>query len=99
MQSDRVLAVEARDARAVLEGEIDLREIAEGDHAIAAGFDRQVVDVKRIVEGGRDLDGEGPLRGLHFAGCDQLVVVLHNADQFAGGDIIGFQPQRIDQDL
>jgi hypothetical protein len=59
LQRDRVLAVEARGALAVLEGQVDLGQIAQRHHPVAIGLDRQVIDVARLVEGGRDLDREG----------------------------------------
>jgi hypothetical protein len=59
LQRDRRLAVEARGADAVLEGQVDLGQIAQRDHPVAVGLDGQVIDVARLVEGGRDLDRKG----------------------------------------
>lgn len=50
LQGNRRLAVEAGGAGAVLEGQVDARQIAQRDDAVAIGLDRKVVDVAGVVE-------------------------------------------------
>ena len=99
LQGDRVVAVEARGGLAILKRQIDLRQIAQRHHPVAIGLDRQIVDIAHGVEGRRDLDRKGALIRLDLARGNQLVVVLHNTDQLACGDVIGLKPQGIDRDL
>ena len=93
------VAVEARRALAILKGQADGRQIAQGHHTVVVHLDRQVIDVLQLVERGGDLNG-GRARGrLDVTRRDQLIVVLHDRDQLARGDVIGFQFQRVDFDL
>ena len=99
LQGHGGFAVKAGGALAVFKGQIDFGQIAKGDNAVAVGFDGQGIDIARLIKGGRDFDAESALRSFDFTGCDQLVVVLHNADQFGGSDVVGFQTQWVDQNL
>ncbi len=96
LQGDRRLSVEARGRGAVLEGQVDRGQIAQCHHPVAIHLHGQVIDVARIVEGGRDLDGEGAGFGLDLARRDELVVVAHDIDQLARRDVVAFKPQGID---
>ena len=99
LQSNGLLAVEPCRAGAILEGQIDLREIAECDDPVAVLLYGQVVDVARFVEGRWNLDREGALRGLDLASRDQLVVVLDRIDELSGRDVVGFEAQGVDQNF
>ena len=99
MQSNGRFAVETGRARAILECQSDVRQIAQGHNAVAIDLDRQVVDIALIIKRRWDLDGERAGCGFNFARGDQLVVVDHNADQLVGGDVVGFEAQGIDHNL
>ena len=99
LQRDGCFAVEPRGAGAILEGQVDRGQLTQQDLSITVGLDRQPVDIARLVKRRRDLDRETATLGGDFARRDQLVVVTHHIDQFAGGDVVGFQAQRVDDDL
>ena len=96
LQRDRGVAVEARGAGAVFEGQADLGEFAQRHHPVAVDLDRERVDVGDVVEGRRDLDRVGAGRRGHLACGDQLVVLGHHRDQLGGGDVVGLEPERVD---
>jgi hypothetical protein len=99
LQRDRRFAVIARRAFAILEGQANVGQVAQGDHPVAIHLHRQVVDVARPVEGGRDLHRKGAGLGADVARRDQLVVVDHRVEQLARRDVVGFKPQRVDHHL
>ena len=99
LQGHGVDPVEPRRADPVLEGQANIGEIAQRDDPVAVGLDRQVVDIRRIVKGRRDLDREGARFGFNFPRGHQQVVIDDDIDQFARGDVVGLKPQRIDHHL
>ncbi len=99
LQRHRGFAVEARGAGAVLVGQANIGQIAKRHHAVAIDLDGQGKDVLGIVEARRDRHRDGTTIGGNLARRDQLVVVHHRVDQFARGDIVGLQRQRVDDDL
>ena len=96
LQRNRRFAVEPCRSGPVLKGQANVGQIAQGDHAVAVGLDWQVIDILRLVERRWYLDRKRALRAVDLARRDQLVVVDDNGDQLASGDVIGFQPQRVD---
>ena len=50
LQGHCVLAVETGSAFAVFKRQVDLGQIAQGDHTVAVRLDWQVVDIARFVE-------------------------------------------------
>ena len=99
LQRQCLFAVKSRCALAVFECQVDRRQIAQCHHTVAVGFNRQGIDIARVVERRRDLDGKAALIRSHFARSNQLVIILHHIDQLARGDVIGLQPQGVDQHL
>ena len=99
LQRDGLFAVEPRRSLSILEGQVDLGQIAERHDAIAIDLDGQAIDVAGASEGGRDLDRERAGIGLDFTGGDQQVVVAHHVDELICGDVVGLKAQRVDDDL
>ena len=93
------LAVEAGDVGGLLEGAVDLADVAHGDHLVAGGLDRQAQDVVGALDHAGQLYREGPLAGDQVAGRDQLVVAADDAGEVRGADAVGLHPHRIDGDL
>ena len=99
LQGHRGVAVEARGADAILEGQVDRRQIAKPHHPVAIGLDRKAIDIAGFLEGRRDLDRKRALRIVDFACGNKLIVVAHHIDQLKRGDVIGLKAQRVDHHL
>ncbi len=99
MQGHSCFAVVAGGAFAVFKRQSDCCKIAERDDTVAFGFDRQVVDVARLVKGRWDFDGKGALLRLNRTCGDQQIVLRDHVDQLGCGDVVGLKPQRVDHDL
>ncbi len=58
LQRHSVFTVKTGGADAVFKGQVDLRQIAQGDHPLAIGLNRKIVNILRFVKAGRDLQGK-----------------------------------------
>ena len=93
------LTVETADVGGILERAVDLADVADGDHPIAIGLDRQAQDVVGVLHHAGQFHREGPLAGDQVAGRHQLIVASDHPGQILGADAIGFHAQGIDGDL
>ena len=99
LQRDGRFAIEPGRAGAIFEGQTDIGQLAKRDDPVAIHRNRQVVDIFDAIETRRDFDGDRPRLRFDLACGNQLVVVDHGVDQIGGGDVVGLERQRIDDDL
>ena len=94
-----LFAVEGGVAGRVLERAAHFGDIAERHDGVGRALDRQAERVSAGADDARNLDGKAALSGVDQAGRDQLVVRIHNREDFLVGNIVGFELDRIDDDL
>jgi len=83
----------------VLERAAHFGNIPERHDGVGRAFDRQAQRVGAGADDAGHLDGKAALPRVDQACRDQLVVRIHNREDLLVGDIVGFELDRIDDDL
>ena len=99
LDRDGGLAVNAGDARGILEGGAHFGHIAEPHHRARIGENRQLQDILRLFQQARHLHREAALLAFQCARGNERIARPHRADEIIQRHAIGGKKRGLDEDF